>query len=151
MAYNNIYHKLFGVRRGVNISAIYVNNNINPFRVLLHKSIFSLYNSDNSLIKDLLCSLFYHVSSSITTRWNQVLYSWQDICRFHHYHPVYVFMYIYVGIGVCVHVFVYVLCVIAIFIPIFTLYHVYGMYISEIQIYYYYKFSCIFQTLTNDF
>jgi len=42
------------IRRGVNISAIYVNNNIDPFGVLLRKSIFSfrtrLYESDNSLI-----------------------------------------------------------------------------------------------------
>ena len=58
VTYNNIYRKLFGVRRGVGISllsAICVNNNIDPFEVLLRKSIFSfrtgLYKSDNSLIK----------------------------------------------------------------------------------------------------
>ena len=79
VAYNNMYCKLVGVRRGVSISAIYVNNNIHPFGVLLRKSIFSfrtrLYHSDNSLIKELLCSLFHRFSSSISTKWNQVLYS----------------------------------------------------------------------------
>ena len=58
VAYNNIYRKLFSVRRGVSILAIYVNNNIDPFGVLLRKSIFSfrtrLYESDNSLIKKTL-------------------------------------------------------------------------------------------------
>jgi len=97
VAYNNIYHKLFGVRRGVSISAICVNNNILLFGVLLRKSIFSfitrLYDSDNNLIKELSCRLFHPVSSNITTKWNQDIYSWQVICRFCHYHPVYVCMY----------------------------------------------------------
>ena len=82
-AYNNVYRKLFGVRRGVSISAIYVNNNIDPFGVLLCKNILlRLYESDNSLIKELWCSLFHRFSSSISTKCNQVLYSRQVICCF---------------------------------------------------------------------
>ena len=79
VAYNNMYCKLVGVRRGVSISAIYVNKNIDPFGVLLRKTIFGfrtrLVESDNRLIKELLCSLFHRFSSSISTKWNQVLYS----------------------------------------------------------------------------
>ena len=39
--HNNIYRKLVGVRRDASISAIYVNNSIDPFGVLLRKIIFS--------------------------------------------------------------------------------------------------------------
>jgi len=141
VAYNNIYRKLFGVRRGVSISAIYVNN-IDPFGVLLCKSIFSfrtrLY--DNSLIKELLCSLFHRFSSSISTKWNQVLYSWQVICCFRHYHPVYVCKYVYIYIYIYIYICVCVcVCIFGVsqpfFIAISTLYRAYGMYISEIKIY----------------
>ena len=78
VAYNNIYRKLFGVKRGVSISAIYVNNNIDSFGVLLRKSAYCfrtrLYDSDNCIIKDILYSLFYRVRSSINIKLAQVLY-----------------------------------------------------------------------------
>ena len=42
VAFNNIYRKLFGILRGESMSAIYVNNNIDSFGVLVRKNFIVL-------------------------------------------------------------------------------------------------------------
>ena len=42
VVFNNIYRALFGILRGESISAIYVNNNIDSFGVLVRKHVYSL-------------------------------------------------------------------------------------------------------------
>ena len=51
VAYNNVFRKLLGIKRGESISAIYATSNIDAFQVLNRKSLYSFMNrlslSDN--------------------------------------------------------------------------------------------------------
>ena len=54
VAYNNVFRKLLGMKRGESISAIYATLNIDAFQVLNRKSLYSFINrmslSDNIII-----------------------------------------------------------------------------------------------------
>ena len=77
VAYNNIYRKLFDVKRRVSISAIYVNNNIDSSAVLIRKSVYSLKtrlcDSHNTLISCIMSSLFHRANSRVNLKWTQLL------------------------------------------------------------------------------
>ena len=79
VAYNNIYRKLFDVKRRVSISAIYVNNNIDSSAVLIRKSVYSLKtrlcDSHNTLISCIMSSLFHRANSRVNLKWTQLLYT----------------------------------------------------------------------------
>ena len=74
VAFNNIYRNLFGILWGKSLSAIYANNNIDSFRVLVRKNVYSfttrLGASSNLLVQCIVSSLFYYHSSS---RWTKIL------------------------------------------------------------------------------
>ena len=76
VAFNNIYRKLFGILRGESMSAIYVNNNIDSFGVLVRKNVYSfktrLGATSNLLVQCIVSSLFYYHSSSCA-RWTKIL------------------------------------------------------------------------------
>jgi len=77
VAYNNIFRKLFGIQRGESMSAIYVFNNIDSFRILVRKNVYGfrarVNDSENELISCMTSSLFnYH--SRVTDRWSKILY-----------------------------------------------------------------------------
>ena len=78
VAYNNIYRKLLGIRRGVSISELDVHNRLDAFCVLNRKSIYSLQcrllASHNSIINSIISSLFFLNQSSVNRRWEGVLY-----------------------------------------------------------------------------
>ena len=54
IAYNNVFRKLLGIKRGERISAVYATLKINAFQVLNRKSLYSFKNrlslSDSYLI-----------------------------------------------------------------------------------------------------
>ena len=74
VAYNNVFRKLFNLERRVSISAMYVQNNVNSFGVVVRKSMYSFISrvdkSDNMLISCIRSSLFHKLS----TLWK----FWQD-------------------------------------------------------------------------
>ena len=76
MAFDNIYRKLIGVLRTERVSAIYVNNKIDSFRVLVRKNVYSfktrLGATSNLLVQCIVSSLFYYHSSSCD-RWTKIL------------------------------------------------------------------------------
>ena len=78
VAYNDIYRSLFGVQRGESISQIYVNNNIDSFKTILRKNIFSfkkrLLSSDNIIVSTIVASVFYNKCSNLTSKWTTLLY-----------------------------------------------------------------------------
>ena len=78
VAYNNIYRKLFGIKRGESMSAIYVQNSIDSIGVLMRKSIYGfrkrVNGSDNMLLQCVRNSLFFYHASSININWNRLLY-----------------------------------------------------------------------------
>ena len=75
VAYNDVYRSLFSIKRGESMSHIFVMQKINHLNVLRRKSIFSfrerLLISDNQLIRTIVNSLFYRVSS-MTCKWRQL-------------------------------------------------------------------------------
>ena len=78
VAYNDIYRSLFKIQRGVSMSALYVQKDINSFNVIVRKLSYGLMNrlslSDNILIKCITSSLFYMCYSSLTLKWNDNLF-----------------------------------------------------------------------------
>lgn len=80
VAYNDIFRKLFGIKRGESMSALYVRNNIDSVGAIIRKSCFNfitrITESDNILIQSIRASLFYF-GSPIYDRWCKVLYTKQ--------------------------------------------------------------------------
>ena len=78
VAYNDIYRKLFNIRRGESMSALYVLNGIDSFNVIVRKYIYSfktrLQDSCNVLIGAILSSAFYLNYSSLARKWDNLLY-----------------------------------------------------------------------------
>ena len=79
MAYNNIYRKLFHIKRGDSISAGYVASNIDCFNVLVRKHVFAfrqrICESSNVLLETIVSSAFYKYGSKLTMQWNDLLYT----------------------------------------------------------------------------
>ena len=79
VAYNDIYRKLFNIKRGESISAVYANNKIDSFNTIIRKDVFRFrnrtINSKNILISAVLESSFYNTCSNITKKWNNILYT----------------------------------------------------------------------------
>ena len=78
VAYNDIYRKLFNIRRGESMSALYVLNGIDSFNVIVRKYIYSfktrIEESCNILIGAILSSAFYLTYSSLARKWDNLLY-----------------------------------------------------------------------------
>ena len=77
VAYNRIFRTLFGLESRVSISSELVKRKMNPFNVILRKNVVSfkqrLLNSNNSLIKCILESLFF-TFSRLTCMWDKMIY-----------------------------------------------------------------------------
>ena len=60
------------------ISEQYVHNNIDCFNVLVRKAIvnfrFRILESDNSILKGITMSSFFHYSSHLTKKWNSLIF-----------------------------------------------------------------------------
>jgi len=71
VAFNNVYRKLMSIKRGCSMSMIYVQNNVNPFAVLLRKSVFNfrkrVLESTNSLVKTVVQSVYFLSSALFFT------------------------------------------------------------------------------------
>ena len=67
VAYNNVFRKLFNIRRGTSMSYIYVCNNIDSIGVLVRKSLYSfmhrIQDSANNLVTSFKSSTFYYTSN----------------------------------------------------------------------------------------
>lgn len=78
VAYNDVYRKLFNIKRGEHISAAFVFNNVDCFNVLQRKCANSfrirLLKSENVLIGAIMSSLYFQVYSSLSKRWNDLLF-----------------------------------------------------------------------------
>ena len=77
VAYNDVCRKLFRIRRGVSISAIFVSNSINSFRALRRKLVYSfmtrIYASDNILVQTIIKSAAFKHSVA-NCEWTKILY-----------------------------------------------------------------------------
>jgi len=75
VGFNNIYRNLFGILWGESLSAIYVNNKIDSFAVLVRKNVYSfktrLGATSNLLVQCIVSSLFYY-HSSCCARWTKI-------------------------------------------------------------------------------
>ncbi len=78
VAYNNVYRRMFHVKRGESISAIYVSNNIDSFNVLIRKYLGNfrerLLHCDNDLVKCIVTSIFFMWNSTLATKWRESLF-----------------------------------------------------------------------------
>jgi hypothetical protein len=79
VAYNDIYRKLFKIKRGVSMSAIYVCNNMDTFKVLLRKAAYRfrmrLMKSTNQYVQLLMMSVYFNCQSSFSQLWARILYT----------------------------------------------------------------------------
>ena len=78
VAFNDTYRMLFNIRRGVSMSQIYMANDIDCFKVILRKMVYKfkvrLTRSNNSVVKSPISSQFYVLASSLSRKWQEVLY-----------------------------------------------------------------------------
>ena len=78
VAYNNVYRKMFNVKRGASISAIYTSNNIDSFAVLLRKNLGNfrerLLNCDNKLVSCIVTSIYFMFNSTMAVKWKEQLF-----------------------------------------------------------------------------
>ena len=69
----------FNVKLGASMSAIYVNNNIDVFTVLIRKNLGSfrkrLLSCDNKLISCIPTSVFFIFNSSQSDKWQNLLFT----------------------------------------------------------------------------
>ena len=79
VAYNNVYRKLFNIRRGVSMSATYVAHFVGSFNVLLRKNLGSfrqrVLNCDNLLVSNIANSVFFMFNANITANWCKALFT----------------------------------------------------------------------------
>ena len=79
VAYNDVFRRLMGFRRGQSVSQAYVDANILGFDALLRKIIWSFYkrlqNSSNPLIRNIVYSPYFFHGSKMYTSWQNKLYS----------------------------------------------------------------------------
>ncbi len=79
VAFNDIYRMLFNVKRGESISAIYVQNNVDSFKVLLRKAAYRfrmrLLDSNNYYVKLITTSVYFYFQSSFTHLWSKILFA----------------------------------------------------------------------------
>ena len=77
VAFNDIYRKLFGVKRGVSMSDIYVRSNIDCLRVVLRKASYRFRKcvllSSNIFVRFLTTSVFFY-KSSLSSLWTKELF-----------------------------------------------------------------------------
>ena len=73
VAYNDVFRMLFNVRRGVSVSALYVQIGLDCFSVLMRKFTYSLYQrllkSTNALIVNITQSGFLRYHSNLVEKW----------------------------------------------------------------------------------
>ena len=73
VAYNNVYRFLFKIKGPCSMSELFVQNNINPLKVLMRKAICSfrrrLLNSENTLISVIINSVYFIYSSHLYKTW----------------------------------------------------------------------------------
>lgn len=77
VSYNDVYRNLFGIRRGESISSYFVNHNVDSFKVLLRKAVFSfnvrLFRTSNLLVQNAInCDMF--TTTRLAGRWHDLLY-----------------------------------------------------------------------------
>ena len=79
VAFNDVYRKLFGIRRGVSMSGIYVQNNLDGFKTLLRKASFNFRNrlleSINEYVTVITRSVFFYCESTLTHSWAHNLFT----------------------------------------------------------------------------
>ena len=79
VAYNDVYRKLFGIKRGISLSQEYLFNNVDCLKVLLRKSSLQFRNrlltSNSTIVKAITYSVFFMFYSSFSSHWSQELFS----------------------------------------------------------------------------
>ena len=77
VAYNNVFRHLFNIKQRCSMSQLYMYNSIDPFIVILRKSIVNfrkrLYNSENSMLQKLLKLSIYNDSCLFKT-WSRFIF-----------------------------------------------------------------------------
>ena len=73
VAFNDVYRLLFNIKRGVSMSEIYVNNNIDHFKIIVRKASYRfrlrLLKTDNHVVSTIMKSVFFYSNSSINNQW----------------------------------------------------------------------------------
>jgi hypothetical protein len=77
VAFNDVYRKLFSIKRGVSISERFMLYGLDHFYVLLRKGIYGfrerIYESDNSILSAITSSVFFY-SCDISRKWYELLF-----------------------------------------------------------------------------
>ena len=78
VAYNNIFRNFMSVDRRTSVSAAFIDKGIHHFNVLYRKIVYGfrsrLLNSDNVLVKAVMCDPFFIYGSSLNSKWKSLLY-----------------------------------------------------------------------------
>ena len=78
VAYNNVFRILMSFQRKCSISSHYVSNNVDGFMVLTRKLIVCfrkrLLSSDNIIIKSIVNSAYFNLSSQLSKRWQKIAF-----------------------------------------------------------------------------
>ena len=78
VAYNNVFRILMSIQRKCSVSSHYVSNNVDCFIVLSRKLIVCfrkrLFDSDNIIIKSIVHSAHFNLSSLLSKRWQKIAF-----------------------------------------------------------------------------
>ena len=78
VAYNNVFRFLLKIRGPCSMSQLFIQNNINPFKVLMRKTICNfrrrLLCSENKLISVIINSTFFISASQLYKKWSEQIF-----------------------------------------------------------------------------
>jgi hypothetical protein len=79
VAFNNIYRSFFNIKSGTSMSMLYVQNNIDPLKVILGKAAYSFrkqaLEATNKYIQIITTSVYFYQHSSFTVNWCKELFT----------------------------------------------------------------------------
>jgi len=79
VAYNNVFRSFLCIERCASISKTYVDYDVNCFKVLERKHVFSFYNRvmnhSNLLLRTITSSVYFTAGSALFKRWNKLLFT----------------------------------------------------------------------------
>jgi hypothetical protein len=79
VAYNNIFRIFMSIDRRTSVSEAFIQRNVHHFNVLYRKLIYNfrsrLFNTDNVILRAIVCSPFFIYGSQLNSRWKDILYT----------------------------------------------------------------------------
>jgi len=79
VSYNNVFRHLLSVKGPCSITQLFLNNNVDSFKVLYRKSMFSLWTrvtkSENVLVQTIANSMYFLFSSKLFMSWRKEIFT----------------------------------------------------------------------------